>query len=84
MTQPKRIYENRIYEGEWLFVCQSPCRGYIVEYSFDKYDDYSSYFLSNTGGHAMQRCHLCSETLEWAGYAGDMPLSDQSCFLSSR
>src|SRR5438105_6483222 len=72
----KRIYELRIYEGEWVFGCEPPCRGCLIEYSFDEYDGLASGFLPNTGMHATERCHLCSGPLEWAGYSGDMPISD--------
>lgn len=62
----------RTYEGEWNFVCRKPCTGFLVEYSFHKFDSLSSDFLTNTPLHALEVCGLCGEPLEWAGYAGEM------------
>lgn len=71
-----RIYYRRLYEGEWWFVCQPPCKGYIVEYSFCEIDRRADRFLTLTGTHSSEICHLCLGTLEWAGFSGDMPISD--------
>lgn len=71
----KRLYEYRIYEGEWLFVCR-PCGTYLVEYSFYEFDKLADYFLSNMNFHATEPCHRCAGPLEWAGFSGDMPISE--------
>ena len=71
----KRIYEDRIYEGEWFFVCR-PCGTYLVEYSFYEFDKLADHFLSNKGCHATEPCHTCAGPLEWAGFSGDMPISE--------
>jgi len=73
----KRLYEDRIYEGEWLFVCRPPCPGYIIEYAFSGWhDDFINVILSNrTGGHGLENCHLCGGILEWAGYPLQLPIT---------
>jgi hypothetical protein len=71
----KRLYENRVYEGEWVFACR-PCSAYRVEYSFPEFDKLADFFLSNTGLHTTESCGLCGGPLEWAGFSGDMPISD--------
>jgi hypothetical protein len=68
----KGINEERTYEGEWNFICQPPCQGYLVEYSLQEFDNLASTFLTNTPLHALERCHLCRGPLEWTGYSGAM------------
>jgi hypothetical protein len=73
----KRLYEDRVYEGEWIFVCTPPCPGYIVEYAFTGWDDeIIASFLSNlTGGHALYNCPICGEVLQWTGYPLQLPIT---------
>ncbi|MCA0353475.1 MAG: hypothetical protein LCH85_15890 [Chloroflexi bacterium] len=68
---------SRVYEGEWFFVCQPPCNGYLIEYSFHKFDTIASNFLTNSPIHTNQNCHLCGGLLEWAGYGGAMPNTER-------
>jgi hypothetical protein len=72
-----RVNEHRIYEGEWRFVCFPDCKGFLVEFSFDKYDNKAGQFLYNTPIHTCERCHLCNRELEWEGYSGGSPISDR-------
>jgi hypothetical protein len=82
MSRARRIYEQRIYEGEWLFVCGEKCEGFLVEYAFNDYESTASEFLSSlTGCHEWERCSLCGGLLQWAGYAGDMPVTDKFLVL---
>jgi hypothetical protein len=74
----KRLYEDRVYEGEWLFVCIPPCPGYIIEYAFTGWhDDFIDTILSGQTGpiHRVERCHLCDGLLEWAGYPLQLPIT---------
>jgi hypothetical protein len=80
MLPNQRIYQDRFYEGEWLFLCSS-CNGFVVEYSFNDYDHLADTFLSNTGVYALDRCHLCNSHLVWAGFSGDMPVSESLILL---
>jgi hypothetical protein len=73
----KRLYEDRVYEGEWLFTCRPPCPGYLIEYAFTGWhDDFIDVILANrTGGHGLENCHLCGGLLEWAGYPLQLPIT---------
>jgi hypothetical protein len=73
----KRLYEDRVYEGEWLFVCRLPCPGYIIEYAFTGWNDdlIDAILSSRTGGHGLENCHLCGGLLEWAGYPLQLPIT---------
>lgn len=74
--QHGRIYSRRVYEGEWFFHCSPECGVFLVEYSFYDYDHYADRFMDNTGAHTYERCSVCGSQLMWAGFSGDMPISD--------
>jgi len=75
-----RVNEYRIYEGEWRFHCiNATClNGTLIEYSLNKYEDYADYFLDGKSGpiHTNAWCENCNSSLEWAGYSGNSPISD--------
>lgn len=73
----KQLYEDKVYEGEWLFVCRPPCLGYIIEYAFTGWhDDFIDIILSNeTEEHGLENCHLCGGLLEWADYPLQLPIT---------
>jgi hypothetical protein len=72
-----RVREYRIYEGEWWFYCgKQDCKGSLVEYSLNEYENYADSFLNNFGIHSYDGCHLCGDGLGWSGYSGGSPISD--------
>lgn len=68
----KRFYDDRVYEGEYLFQCGS-CQTVFVFYAFEDQPDVVEYHLS---GHHSPPCNKCGNFMGWAGWSGDSDITN--------
>lgn len=62
---------DRIYEGEWIFICLNNCGGYLIEFSFNVDHDPSrnimDFYDRSSDAHVSARCNDCGGILKWYG-----------------